>query len=1123
MKPNLDWIEYIPLAAACITRKGELVLANSAYHTLAGDSTSGKMLSALPSDGAPRQVKLPSGTTVFTVTGSLEEYLLVLLCPLEHFPREISLAGLLFSHARDGILVIDENHRIVAANPQFCSMLGYDQEEITELHTWDYAVDFDEEHIREIFKDPQEIQRSFENIHRRKDGSTYPVEVSITGIPSGLFLCICKDMSEKRALEQEKLEAYRVMKQTLERIQDAFISLDASLHFTYINRQGSLFLGAKEEELLGTSILDTPPFSDVREFREMLYPKDKVGVTGHREIYVPDKDLWIEIRFYPSEEGHSIFFHDITQRKRSQESIYYQFSFQKLLTDCSSVLLQATEENFDEGVYDVLKRFGSFLSVDRSRVGLFHEQDDSLDITYEWCAPDIPSIRDQHQHIHILQCSRWMDLFTRGEPVIIEHTADLEDTYGREELQFLKRNRILSMLCYPILEGNILKGLLWFDTQTRVISWKRDGKALFPLAANILAETLRKHRVQVELSRERRRLQDIITGTNAGTWEWNIQTDIMHVNDRWHAISGYPEAPACCFSCDQWKRHYHPDDVKVAEYLMRLHLEGSRPLYQWEGRIRHHRGHWIWVVDRGSVVSRDAQGRPVMVSGTRQDITERKQMEELLRYIVEHTRSAIAVHDRNLNYIYVSQRYLEEYGITSEQVIGRHHYEVFPDLPEKWREVHQRCLAGEVISKEDDPYPREDGTVEWTNWECRPWYESDGSVGGIIVYTEVVTPRKEAEEQRLKLQEQLAQASKMESIGRLAGGIAHDFNNMLQAIIGHGELALEQIEQTHPVREDVSVILEAARKSADLTRQLLAYARKQTIQPRMLDLNHAVTSILPMIKRVIGSDNTITWNPGKHVPPVSIDPAQMDQVLLNLCVNADDAVESNGSIVISTSEYTDETGSFAQLSVKDNGCGIDQDLLPYIFEPFFTTKEVGSGTGLGLPMVHGMVTQNRGTITLNDLDGKGTEAVIRLPSCLETQEQKPSRKHPEHHPPDKPLRVLLVDDEQEILSLIYSQLDSLGYYVEAAPSANQLLGTFNPDLAYDLLITDVMMPEKNGVELAAELREYFPLMKVLFISGYSAEVLSNRGLKDTGSYFIQKPFTRKDLMDKLLELFTDNQ
>jgi PAS domain S-box-containing protein len=391
-----------------------------------------------------------------------------------------------------------------------------------------------------------------------------------------------------------------------------------------------------------------------------------------------------------------------------------------------------------------------------------------------------------------------------------------------------------------------------------------------------------------------------------------------------------------------------------------------------------------------------------------------------------------------------------------------------------------------------------------------------------------VSERRRAEAERGKLQAQLIQAQKMESVGRLAGGVAHDYNNIIGVIIGYTDLAMEKVGAEDPLREDLKEIHTAANRSRDITRQLLAFARKETIAPEILDLNANVESMLKILRKLIGEDIDLVWRPGQAVWPILMDPSQVDQILANLCVNARDAIADVGRITIETgtatidADYCSEhegfvPGDFALLVVSDDGCGMDRETMANIFEPFFTTKGLGKGTGLGLSTVYGIVKQNNGFINVYSEKGSGTRFSIYLPRHSGDISVK-QKAAVEEVPNGDGETILVVEDEISILRLVERILSPCDYKVLLAKSPSEALGVARSHAGeIALLITDVVMPEMNGRELAEKIKILRPGLKCLFMSGYTADIIAHRGVLDEGVHFIQKPFSAKGLAAKVSE------
>ncbi|MDD4102147.1 MAG: response regulator [Kiritimatiellae bacterium] len=383
-----------------------------------------------------------------------------------------------------------------------------------------------------------------------------------------------------------------------------------------------------------------------------------------------------------------------------------------------------------------------------------------------------------------------------------------------------------------------------------------------------------------------------------------------------------------------------------------------------------------------------------------------------------------------------------------------------------------------------------------------------------------------------RMADQLEKIQRMESVGRLAGGIAHDFNNMLSVILGNLEMVLEATPESDNRYHDLIEIRKAAQRSAELTRQLLAFARRQTVAPKLIDLNDTLAGMIGMMQRLLGEDINLVWQPSDNLWAIKIDPSQIDQILANMCVNARDAINGVGRLTIKTENTTVTEsyciknseivpGDYVSLIVSDNGCGMTKDVLSHLFEPFFTTKHLSVGSGLGLATVYGIVKQNRGFINVYSESGLGTTFKIGIPRHYNDA----AEPHTETSPSNKRSvrggneTILLVEDEITILSMIQTMLGKLGYRVLAASSPNEAIELAEANKgAIDMLLSDVIMPDMDGLQLAERLKSAFPDMHCLFMSGYTAEVIINRGTDEKSSNFIQKPFSIQDLSLKIREV-----
>jgi PAS domain S-box-containing protein len=523
---------------------------------------------------------------------------------------------------------------------------------------------------------------------------------------------------------------------------------------------------------------------------------------------------------------------------------------------------------------------------------------------------------------------------------------------------------------------------------------------------------------------------------------------------------------------------------------------------------------------------RDAEGRVIGASAIGRDITARKATEEernRLATAIEQAAETIVITDTSGTIQYVNPAFERVTGYTRREAIGQNPRLVKSDRqdPEYIRAMWATLVRGEVWTGHFTNRTK-DGRLYEEEAVISPIRSADGVITNFVAVNRDVT-------RELQLEEQFRQSQKMEAIGRLAGGVAHDFNNMLELIIGYADLGLDDVAETDPLHEFLVQIRQAGERSANLTRQLLAFARKQAATPRVLDLNRTIEGMLTMLRHLIGEDIEMDWRPDPGIWPVRIDPSQMDQILANHCVNARDAIAGVGRVTIETgmATYSNEhcslhpdcaPGRFVVLTVADNGSGMDEATVAKIFEPFFTTKEAGRGTGLGLATVYGIVSQNGGFIQVSSEPGRGTTFRIHLPGHESRVLPEAADRVPAPAGGGRET-ILVVEDEPAILGMMGHMLDLLGYraLLAATPGEAIRLAAEHPGQVA-LLVTDVVLPEMNGRELAAELASRWPGLRTLFMSGYTGNVLASHGVMQEGVQLLQKPFSKQDLAHKVRSL-----
>ncbi len=522
----------------------------------------------------------------------------------------------------------------------------------------------------------------------------------------------------------------------------------------------------------------------------------------------------------------------------------------------------------------------------------------------------------------------------------------------------------------------------------------------------------------------------------------------------------------------------------------------------------------VGVIQGGIVVNQD-------ITDLEKALAAERTGEERWRTYVERAPYGVFIANERGEYIEVNPEACLITGYSADELLSMSITDITPPECRVARAESFRRLREAGETEGESAYLHKSGEERW--WLVSAVKLSETRYLGFVSDT---TERRRSEAEHERLQGQLAQAQKMESVGRLAGGVAHDFNNMLQVILGNTEIALASPGVSDRVRGRLVETYGAAENSARLTKQLLAFARQQPAAPEVLNLNDTVSSGLKMLRRLIGEDISLTWIPAESVWSVKIDPTQVDQILANLCVNARDALPGTGVVTVSTVNATLDgvfcaahpdavPGDYVVLSVSDTGVGMDGETLSHIFDPFFTTKDPGHGTGLGLATVYGIVKQNGGSIDVESEPGQGSVFRIYLPrfeSILESAGEEPAVDLPKGDGET----VLIVEDETSILGICSALVRRLGYSVLTAESAHEALAFAEfANRRVDLLLTDVVMPKMNGKELSTRLSVRFPDMRTLYMSGYTSDVIARKGILEDGVFFMQKPFALEDLATKL--------
>jgi len=634
-------------------------------------------------------------------------------------------------------------------------------------------------------------------------------------------------------------------------------------------------------------------------------------------------------------------------------------------------------------------------------------------------------------------------------------------------------------------------------------------------------------------TRQRARSEDRLTlatdAASIGVWDWDLTADQWYASPIYCSMLGYPPDKAASDRA-VWLQRLHPDDRQAVAAKIQAAMANQGTSYEYEARMRHANGSYRWIHVVGRVLTVDDHGQATRLVGVRMDVTERKlaelrlrESEDRFRQLAENIQEVFWMTDPSRReFLYISPAY--------EKLWGRSCASLY-QAPGDWlAAVHgeDRARVAEAIATKqasgdyDETYRilRPDGTVRWIHDRAYAVRDDSGQVLRLVGTAEDITEARQ-------LEAQLRQSQRMEAVGQLAGGVAHDFNNILAAIMMQAGLAIDLVGQSDGVTELLMDIKTATERASNLTRQLLAFSRRQVLQTRVVNLNEVVTSVTKMLERILGEDVDLQLKLHPRPLLTRADAGMLDQVLMNLVVNARDAMPAGGRLTIETAErrLTGEPGSllpeaprgrYICVAVTDTGTGIEQRHLPLIFEPFYTTKDPSKGTGLGLATAFGIVKQHGGWLTVDSALGQGTTFQVLLPSTQDAESAAPEQ-------PDRAVErrgsetILVVEDEAAVRHLTRRTLERAGYRVlEAADAVEALRMWEQHQGAIDLLMTDIVMPEGiNGRELAERLHARKPALKVILTSGYSADIAGQELSLRAGHAFLQKPATPGLLLESV--------
>jgi PAS domain S-box-containing protein len=956
--------------------------------------------------------------------------------------------------------------------------------------------------------------------------------VRTTDAPSGQHDVLGREHALPPEAAVALVSAEDALRQSEERFRGAFDNAPIGMalvapdgRWLRVNPALCEMLGYTEEELYRKSFQDvTHPedlADDLEQVQRLLDGTASDYTMEKRYIRADGRIAWaiLCVSMVRDRAGEPLYFvsqvMDITERKLAEATLTDRDTIMRAVASCAEALLAA--EDWRDAIHAALVELGQGADVSRAHVFSGREDEEGRTrstLVAEWAAPGVDQYIDHPELRERLPTeieAAWFAELRSGR-IVQAHARELPD----EERAIFEAEQIRSLVLVPVFVDGSWWGCLGFDECRTERQWSAAEAEALRTAAGLLGAAIQRTQAETAWRNAESRYRALVDTLPLVTY--------VDALDQTHtSIYVSPQIePLLGYSVEEWY-----SDPTLFERILdprdRSHqLEGDWPEsdgpHRTQYRLRAKDGREVWFLDE-YVMVRDDEGNRLYAQGYMLDITEPKRIEDELRHTNEMLNAlfqasplGIIVTDENDRVTFWNQTAERIYGWSAADVVGEYPPTRVEGADDEYRMFRETIDRGETVDGYETRRRHRDGSYIHVSISLAPIQGPSGKPAAMLGLHADITARK-------LLEAQLMQSQRLEAVGRLAGGIAHDFNNLLTAVSGYAEFLIEGLGEANPLRRDADEIKRAADVAAALVRQLLAFSRRQIVQPRTVDLNEVVRKAESLLRRLVGEDVVLETDLSPDLAPVKADPAQLEQIVVNLAVNARDAMPEGGRLSIQTRAGDSERAIC--VTVTDTGCGMDEYTRLRAFEPFFTTKAAGQGTGLGLATVYGIVTQAGGTVEVESAPGEGSTFTIVLPAL--------TREGPELRPAVEPASaraltgtVLLVEDEQIVRELAGRALAAAGHTVlEASSGADALLLAGGYPGAIDVLLTDVVMPGMGGRELAERLAAVRPDLRILFTSGYTDdEVWKSDG---DGTAFIGKPFTTSALRAKISELLEQRQ